>query len=205
MKNPALWDKLQVFRFNAETGSQPYSVKLAEQEGWEAVFSARVIEEYRRFLSLAHVADHEVTPSVAVYQWWHAHLTFTRAYWDELCGNVLGAPFHHDPCKASEDMDRYTEQYNRTRVLYAAEFGHSAPEDIWPRAQAPAVPDVSNFQKWLFTWGVAGGLLALLALVIYGVNAWTDSALVVFGLMIVVGVLANPTKGRQAVSLSEGA
>lgn len=196
VKNPAIWEKLQAFVFDANTGTQPYSVKLAEAEGWDATFAERVIEEYRRFLYLAQIADHEVTPSVAVDQAWHTHLTFTRSYWDDLCDGVLDGPFHHDPCKGKEDMPRYNEQYDRTLALYFTEFGHVPPSDIWPRSEEVAPPQVDPLQKWFATKGIVIGLCVglpvLVALMIFGVTVWTVFPLVICGALIFAGILSFP-------------
>jgi hypothetical protein len=39
--------------------------------GWSRPFALRAIEEYRKFVFLALVADHQVTPSDQVDQVWH--------------------------------------------------------------------------------------------------------------------------------------
>ncbi|NNE89126.1 MAG: hypothetical protein HKN27_13710, partial [Silicimonas sp.] len=53
-------------------------------------------------------------------------------------------------------------------------------------------------EKWLFTWGIAGGLigalLSLLALLVFGVTAGTLSALIVSGTLIAVAVWVYPAK-----------
>ncbi|NNE89366.1 MAG: hypothetical protein HKN27_14950 [Silicimonas sp.] len=53
-------------------------------------------------------------------------------------------------------------------------------------------------EKWLFTWGIAGGLigalLSLLALLVFGVTAWTLAALLASGGLIAVAALAYPAK-----------
>src|SRR5947199_354356 len=59
--------------------------------------AARAIEEYRRFAFLAVAAGHPVSPSDAVDQVWHLHLLYTRSYWVQFCGEVLGKPLHHEP------------------------------------------------------------------------------------------------------------
>lgn len=132
MQNSDLWERLEAFRFDASEGTAPYWVKPARAEGWEAVHTARVIEEYRRFLYLTQVAPGEITPSEPMDRAWHMHLTFTRRYWGDLCGTVLGRPLHHDPCAGAEDMPRYNAQYADTLALYEAEFGAPPPADIWP-------------------------------------------------------------------------
>lgn len=132
IRNPELWARLQAFRFDAGHGPAPYSVKLAAAEVWSPEYTARVIEEYRRFLYLTQVREGQATPSVAVDRAWHMHLTFTRSYWEELCGKALGAMLHHEPCAGAEEMPRYEEPYARTRAAYLREFGAPPPADIWP-------------------------------------------------------------------------
>ncbi len=51
-----------------------------------------MFDEYRRFAFLAATAGHPVTPSDAVDQAWHLHLTYSRDYWDRFCpllGNLV--------------------------------------------------------------------------------------------------------------------
>ena len=44
---------------------------LMRANGWSRPFALRAIEEYRKFVFLALVADHQVTPSDQVDQVWH--------------------------------------------------------------------------------------------------------------------------------------
>ncbi|HYR07000.1 MAG TPA: hypothetical protein VEQ60_04515 [Longimicrobium sp.] len=114
----------------------PFSARLARENGWTRAFAERVVEEYRRFLYLAMTAGHTVTPSVEVDQAWHQHLTYTRSYWDELCGKVLGRPLHHEPTKGgSAEGNRFVDLYARTLDSYRAAFGQEPPRDIWPTAE----------------------------------------------------------------------
>lgn len=131
MQDPALWQRLQAHRFDAPGATQPFSVKLALAESWDAEFTAHVIEEYRKFLYLTQVAEAQVTPSIVVDRAWHMHLTFTRDYWEQLCPHVLGRPLHHEPCSGPEEMPRYNRQFDETRALYVAEFGMQPPPEIW--------------------------------------------------------------------------
>lgn len=208
MKNPDLWEKLQGFQFDAVGGTQPFSVKLAEAEGWDTAYAERVIEEYRRFIYLAHVTDYEVTPSVAVDQAWHTHLTFTRSYWEDLCQGILGAPFHHDPCKGSEDMPRYNDQYRSTVALYFTEFGEVVPPDIWPRIAVDEVKEIDPLLKWFATKGIviglSAGLTVLVALMVFGVNLWTVFALVICGALIFAGILSFSAQGTRKTQSGAG-
>ena len=61
------------------------------------IYAYRVIQEYKKFVFLAMVADHIVSPSTNVDRAWHLHLLYTRSYWDEFCGKVLKKPLHHTP------------------------------------------------------------------------------------------------------------
>ena len=128
-----LWPELRAFRFDTSDTTFHFATRLANENGWTPGFTARVLEEYRRFLFLAMRAGHPVSPSDAVDQAWHLHLLYTESYWGELCPQVLGQPFHHGPSKggAAEDA-KFTDWYERTLDSYARYFGQHAPADIWP-------------------------------------------------------------------------
>jgi hypothetical protein len=107
--------------------------RLARENGWSQAHAARVYDEYLRFLVLAVAGDRPVTPSDAVDQAWHLHLTYTRSYWDRLCGEVLGRPLHHDPTGGTAADGRlYRDQYAATLARYREEFGVEPPADVWP-------------------------------------------------------------------------
>lgn len=79
---------------------RPMSLRLSFEQGWTMEFTARVLEEYRRFLSLAATASTPMTPSVIVDEAWHVHLLYSRSYWT-MCDEVFGRPLHHDPTRAA--------------------------------------------------------------------------------------------------------
>lgn len=139
MRQPELWKRLVAYQFDAETGSEPFSVKLAVQEGWPPEYTSDVIEEYRRFLYLTQVSEGQATPSQDIDRAWHMHLTFTRDYWQRLCRDVLQAELHHDPCAGAEEMQRYEAQYQATKALYREEFGGEPDHTVWPE-HAPERP-----------------------------------------------------------------
>ena len=96
----------------------------------------RVIEEYKRFVFLAMRADHVVCPSEDVDQIWHMHLTYTRSYWEKLCGQVLDKPLHHGPTQGGrEEHVKYFKLYQKTKQSYRDWFGEEPPSDIWPSAE----------------------------------------------------------------------
>jgi len=80
-------------------------------------------------------AGHEVTPSDAVDQAWHLHLTYSRDYWQTFCPEVLRADLHHGPTRGGPvERERYYRQYAGTLTFYEAAFGEPPPTDIWPGA-----------------------------------------------------------------------
>lgn len=114
----------------------PFSGRLQIEHGWTAGYTARAIEEYRRFLFLSQVADHVVCPSEDVDQVWHQHLTYTRSYWDELCAKILRQKLHHQPTKGGRSEHQlYTDLYFRTLASYEAWFGRPPDKRIWPCPQ----------------------------------------------------------------------
>ncbi len=128
-----LWRKLTTFPFDAPGVRRPLSVRLAEDQRWTADYTRRVLNEYRRFLFLTAVAGHTVCPSEDIDQAWHEHLTWTRLYWDELCGKILQYPLHHDPSGGGPaELLRHRAMYRQTLDSYLRVFNEPAPGDIWP-------------------------------------------------------------------------
>ncbi len=131
-----MWAKLESLQFDSNNAVLDFSARLSKENGWTRAFTARVIQEYKRFLLLAMHAGHPVTPSEAVDQAWHLHLVYTRSYWQDLCANVLGRPLHHEPTAGGLDEGaKFHLQYERTLASYRRLFGEEPPDDIWPEAQ----------------------------------------------------------------------
>ncbi|HEX2077587.1 MAG TPA: hypothetical protein VHG08_07750 [Longimicrobium sp.] len=212
--DPQLRARLQAFSPD-EPVVFPFSARLAREHGWTRAFAERVMEEYRRFLYLAMTAGHPVSPSAAVDEAWHLNLTYTRSYWDELCGRVLGRPLHHDPTKGGvEEGAKFTAWYARTLESYRAAFGHQPPRDIWPspaerfRPQA-RMQQVSVATHWIIrkpllprgmTRGVAGLTLLLLAAACAGdvvENMLLGGVLLLFVLPIVGMVAVTRSRPRR--------
>jgi len=130
-----LWIVLREYRVGPADAALTFEARLARENGWSAAFSETVMDEYRRFLFLAVAAGHMVVPSDAVDQAWHLHLTYSRDYWDRLCGQVLAAPLHHGPTSGgAEEGGRYAHYYAETLASYERLFGALPPEKIWPSA-----------------------------------------------------------------------
>ena len=145
-----LWEKLVDFKFDEEGATLTFAARLARENGWRLGFAQRVIQEYRRFLFLSMVAEHPVSPSEAVDQAWHLHLTYTRSYWTRLCGEVLPRPLHHCPTLGgNEETEKFDSWYQKTLDSYESFFKETPPQDIWPSAgqQMESVVD----SRWVDT------------------------------------------------------
>ena len=128
-----IWVALRLHRIGPDEASLPFAARLARENGWTQMHAARVVEEYRRFCFLAVTAGHPVTPSDAVDQAWHLHLTYSRDYWENFCPKVLGRPLHHEPTSGGiEARHLYFRQYAETLKSYERIFGESPPADLWP-------------------------------------------------------------------------
>lgn len=129
-----VWNALSCYVIGPEDAALPFATRLARENGWSLALAERVIEEYRRFCFLAVTVSHPVTPSDAVDQVWHLHLTYTRDYWERFCPQVLGRALHHGPTAGgSDEQHRYFAQYAETLRSYERVFG-TPPADLWPEA-----------------------------------------------------------------------
>lgn len=130
-----LWQRLAAYEIGPQTASLTFPARLARENRWTLEHAARVIREYKRFCYLAATSETDVTPSDAVDQVWHLHLTYSRDYWNRFCPEVLSAPLHHGPTAGgSNEKARYYHQYAGTLKLYEDTFGEPPPSDIWPSA-----------------------------------------------------------------------
>jgi hypothetical protein len=137
-----VWAALSSYVIGPEGALLSFSERLARDNGWNAVLAERVIDEYRRFCFLAATSDVELTPSDAVDQVWHLHLTYTRDYWDRFCPKVLRRPFHHGPTAGGNvEQSRFFDQYALTLQRYEQVFGLAPPKDIWPGAARRLIDD----------------------------------------------------------------
>lgn len=134
--DPDLWQRLADYSIGPEDAPLSFTDRLARENRWTSEHAARVIHEYKRFCYLACTVGREVTPSDAVDQAWHLHLTYSRDYWQQFCPEVLRTPLHHGPTAGtSEDRERFYDQYSRTLADYEDAFGEPPPGEIWPDAR----------------------------------------------------------------------
>lgn len=213
--NEELRARIQAFSPDEPGVVFPFSARLARENGWTRGFAERVIEEYRRFLYLAMTAGHPVSPSVQVDQAWHQHLTYTRSYWDELCGRVLGRPLHHEPTKGGgAEGDKFADWYARTLASYRAAFVAEPPRDIWPApaerfAKEARIVQVSRATHWMIrkprlprrmmTAAAALGALTLAAACTgeMGNGDWIFVAVLIGIVVLSARALANPNASRR--------
>ena len=132
-----LWQRLDAFDFDTLDPSFPFTQHLAQENGWKEVYTARVIEEYKRFCYVAVRAEHPVCPPDQVDLVWHSHLSYSRNYWDVYCAKVLCADLHHESAGngSDEDVDRKRDAYTATMDTYQILSAEQPPPDIWPIAE----------------------------------------------------------------------
>lgn len=146
-RDDALWQRIADHRIGPADASLSFTARLARENRWSTEHAGRVIGEYKRFCYLAMTAGHEVTPSDAVDQAWHLHLTYSRDYWGVFCPEVLGADLHHGPTRGGPiERTRFYQQYAATLAAYERAFGQPPPEAIWPGAQRRFTIDPRGFR-----------------------------------------------------------
>lgn len=150
-----LYQHLQAYSLDSEGASFSFSTRLAKENNWTKAYSLRVIDEYKKFVLLAMVAGHTVSPSDQVDQVWHLHLTYTRAYWDEFCKDILARPLHHEPTRGGHtEKQKFWQLYQQTLDSYECLFNEKPPTDIWPSPELRFGRDVhfvrvNRRQHWL--------------------------------------------------------
>jgi len=144
----SLWNRICDFTLEDPAASFSFTQRLARDNHWSLPFATRVVEEYKRFMFLAVVCDHVVSPSDAVDQVWHLHLVYTRSYWDEFCGEVLQHPIHHGPTRGGKtETTKFVDLYDKTKRSYFDKFGVEPPVEIWPSSEIRF--DRSDRKHWI--------------------------------------------------------
>ena len=145
-----LWRGLEAMTIAGPNHQRAFTERLARENAWDRAYTARVLEEYRRFLFLAARAGHPVTPSRAVDQAWHLHMIHTRDYWDVLCGEILAFPLHHDPTRGGGDeRTKFFDWYDRTLTSYREVFGLEPDPTVWEPATQRFDPRIR--ERWVDT------------------------------------------------------
>lgn len=142
-----LFQRIQNFDLDDIDAKMPFSKRLARDNGWTIQYTQRVIDEYKKFVFLAIVSDHPVTPSDEIDQVWHLHLLYTRSYWDDFCPNILQQNLHHHPTKGgTNERIKFNSFYNKTLANYQLFFSQVPPSDIWKASHIRFGKDV-NFVR----------------------------------------------------------
>ncbi|HEY5372695.1 MAG TPA: hypothetical protein VIK01_03375, partial [Polyangiaceae bacterium] len=129
----ALKSSLEAYELDDQDSIEPFTGRLAREQGWTIAFAQRTVREYKRFILLAVSEEQTATPSDAVDQVWHQHLTYTRDYWGPFCGRLLGRPLHHQPSAGGlSALAAHRAAYAKTLAAYQGVFGECPPGDIWP-------------------------------------------------------------------------
>jgi len=137
-----LWRAVSAYSIGNPGAAFSFTARLARENGWSLAHAERVVAEYKRFCFLAMIAGQEVTPSDAVDQAWHLHLTDSRDYWERFCPTVLGRPLHHEPSSGgAADGHHYFERYAETLQSYERVFGECPPPNLWPDAARRLIED----------------------------------------------------------------
>jgi hypothetical protein len=174
-----LLERIQAFSLDQAGVRLAFSHRLAKDNGWPLAYAQRVIAEYKKFAFLAVIAGHPVTPSDQVDQAWHLHLTYTRSYWDEFCGQVLQMPLHHEPTQGGRtENQKFDSWYSKTLESYQHFFGEAPPADIWPAPEVRFGRDlhfirINSRSNWVvpklaITRGAAASAIMLLSLGLTG-------------------------------------
>lgn len=131
VQHQSLWQAIKTFQFDGPNAEYPFTLRLAEESfGCDLECTLMAIEEYRKFLFLAVVANFSVVPSPAVDEVWHLHLCCTELYWGKMY-EICGRKVHHAPSDGTdEDRELLSDGYQRTLEAYERFFG-TPPELMW--------------------------------------------------------------------------
>lgn len=141
-------DKLLHFKVSSNGDFAIFWDKLTSENGWSLSYAKEAFLEYKKFVWLASIGQSAVVPSKVIDKVWHLHMTFTKSYWHDLCGDVLGFELHHMPSpntKNSLQADKI--QYKNTLLMYEREFGEVPNRRYWP---APKKTRFSVFEYCAF-------------------------------------------------------
>ncbi len=126
--------QIEAFQFEDGERSLTFVARLARENAWARSYAERVVREYKRYVFLAMCSnDVPRCPSEDVDAAWHLHLTYTRNYWKQFCGEILRKPLHHEPTRGGQqESEKHVAMYDKTLLAYRETFGELPPTDIWP-------------------------------------------------------------------------
>ena len=155
-----LYQRLEHYQLDDPTHEFGFTRHLIKNHGWTEKYAYRAISEYKKFVFLTVVAEHQIVPSDTVDQVWHAHLLLTKSYWDEFCPQILGRKLHHHPARGGkEERADFHQLYRQTIGSYRQYFG-KPPLDIWspPEIRFGKELKMQRFNK-IDNWIISKNLL----------------------------------------------
>lgn len=102
--------------------------RLMHEKGeyrWSAERADRAEAGYRRYLTLrAKYPGVQMSPTLDIDTFWHAHILDTRKYAED-CDTLFGGLLHHVPSLGDEELDeaRHEQASWVMSTLYEKEFG----------------------------------------------------------------------------------
>lgn len=165
-----LYQRLENYQLDDPNHEFGFTRHLIRNNGWTKRYADRAIAEYKKFVFLTVVAEHQIVPSDTVDQVWHAHLLLTKSYWEEFCPQILGKKLHHHPTKGGkEERAKFHDLYRHTIASYQKYFG-KPPQDIWSPPEIRFGKEVkmqriSKVDNWIISKNLLPKNLAKLALV----------------------------------------
>ena len=131
LKHLELWQRIAAFPLNHPNSAHPFLKKLMTEQTWSENKALRTIAEYKKFIYLAIVEPNGASPSKAVDEVWHLHITYTEGY-AQFCETTAGRFLHHHPSKGGEaEYLRHKTWASDTLENYEKHFGYAPPSDIW--------------------------------------------------------------------------
>ena len=104
--------------------------KAMEEQSWSANYTARVADEYARFLYITLFHDTIGVPSHDVDVIWHLHILDTVKYMKD-CRTIFNMPYlHHRPSYTDDERVALKEPADKFMQKYVEVFG-PIPNDIW--------------------------------------------------------------------------
>ncbi len=194
-----LYQRLKKYQLDEPRHELGFTRHLIRNNGWTENYADRAIAEYKKFVFLTVVSDHQIVPSDTVDQVWHAHLLLTTSYWEEFCPQVLGKKLHHHPTKGGkEERAKFHELYRQTIDSYQQHFG-KPPLDIWSPPEIRfgkkvKMQRVSKVDNWIIPKKPLQKNLAKLSFI---------AGLIIFVLAIVIvqKVLASNPEASESIHL----
>ena len=105
--------------------------RLYAEMDWNDSFCDEVIDEYKKFVTIALHCGYAV-PSKIVDEAWHNHILFTKDYFVKFASSINDV-LHHSPTD-EDDEDEVSENisaYNKTLENYKLLFNCTPPNHIW--------------------------------------------------------------------------